>query len=56
MKWNDRPVIAIRADGNEVLGMGHLMRCISIGKSLEKHGARCLFIVAQKQSGAFICL
>ena len=54
MNEKKKPVIAIRADGNEVLGMGHLMRCMSIGKALEKQGAHCVFFVAQEKAGAFI--
>ncbi len=54
MKLNNKPIIAIRADGNETLGMGHLMRCMSIAKALEKQGAQCVFFVAQEQAGAFI--
>ena len=54
MSEKKEPVIAIRADGNEVLGMGHLMRCMSIGKALEKQGAHCVFFVAQEKAGAFI--
>ncbi len=54
MSEKKKPVIVIRADGNEVLGMGHLMRCMSIGKALEKQGANCVFLVAQEKAGAFI--
>lgn len=54
MKLNNKPIIAIRADGNETLGMGHLMRCMSIAKALEKRGAQCVFFVAQEQAGVFI--
>lgn len=54
MSEKRKPIIVIRADGNEVLGMGHLMRCISIVKALEKQGARCVFFVAQEKAGAFI--
>lgn len=54
MNEKKKPVIAIRADGNEILGMGHLMRCMSIGKALEKQGAHCVFFVAQEKAGAFI--
>lgn len=48
------PVIAIRADGNENLGMGHLMRCMSIGRALEQQGAVCVFFVAQEETGSFV--
>ena len=29
-------MLAIRADGNEIIGMGHFMRCVSIAKELIK--------------------
>lgn len=54
MSEKKEPVIIIRADGNEVLGMGHLMRCMSIGKAFQKQGAKCVFLVAQEKAGAFV--
>lgn len=54
MSEKKKPIIVIRADGNEVLGMGHLMRCTAIAKALEKQGAHCVFFVAQEKAGAFI--
>lgn len=47
-------VIGIRADGNEILGMGHLMRCMSIAKALEDKGAVCIFFVADETAGNFL--
>ena len=54
MIGNEKPIIAIRADGNETIGLGHLMRCMSIGKALEKQGAQCVFFVAQEQAGVYV--
>ena len=54
MSEKKEPVIIIRADGNEILGMGHLMRCMSIGKAFQKQGAKCVFLVAQEKAGAFV--
>lgn len=54
MSEKKKPIIVIRADGNEVLGMGHLMRCTAIAKALEIQGAHCVFFVAQEKAGAFI--
>ena len=54
MKINNKPIIAIRADGNATLGMGHLMRCSSIAKALKKQGAECIFVMAQEQAGQFL--
>lgn len=42
----ENTVIGIRADGNEVLGMGHLMRCLSIAMALRELGASVLFLTA----------
>lgn len=53
-KENDKTIIGIRADGNAALGMGHLMRCISIAAALEKQGARCIFFTAGEQAGELL--
>lgn len=54
MKGNDIPIVAIRADGNESLGMGHLMRCMTIATACKMQGAMCVFFVAQEQAGVFV--
>ena len=48
-----RKRIAIRADGNSSLGMGHLMRCLSIAKAAGKK-AECVFLVSENEAGNFI--
>lgn len=53
-KKNNRPILAVRADGNEALGMGHLMRCMSIARAVEKLGMQCVFFVAEEPAGAFV--
>ncbi len=50
----DKSKIGIRADGNTRIGMGHLMRCMSIAKALEKQGVECLFFTACSQAGLFL--
>ncbi len=40
--------IAIRTDGNSQLGMGHVMRCLSLADSIVKLGGQCLFILSDK--------
>lgn len=42
----ENTVIGIRADGNDVLGMGHLMRCLSIAGELRLQGAGVVFLTA----------
>lgn len=39
--------IAIRADANETIAMGHLMRCMSIAFQLKKAGHTVIFILAE---------
>ena len=50
----DKSKIGIRADGNAQIGMGHLMRCMSIAKALEKQGVECLFLTTGSQAGLFL--
>ena len=47
--------IAIRADGSAKIGMGHLMRCLSIAHALQERQAQVLFITNNEQSSEFIC-
>lgn len=39
----------IRADGNEKIGMGHIMRCLAIAEALRKRGAEVLFLTADEK-------
>ncbi len=36
----------IRADGNEKIGMGHIMRCLTIAEKLREQGEEVLFLTA----------
>lgn len=44
----EREVIAIRADANATIATGHIMRCITIAKQLQKKGKNVLFFTADK--------
>ena len=46
--------IAIRADGSAKIGMGHLMRCLSIALALKENERNVLFITKNDQSKAFL--
>lgn len=41
--------IGFRADANEHIASGHIMRCMSIAKQCEKLGAECIFILAEEK-------
>ena len=41
-----RDMFYIRADGNEQIGMGHIMRCLAIAKALKKQGCEVEFLLA----------
>lgn len=57
-------MIGIRADANEVIATGHIMRCITIAKQLKKRGEQVLFFLADdyacpllRQEGMdYVCL
>ena len=38
------PPLFIRADGNEVMGMGHLMRCLSLADQCKTLGGEVIFL------------
>ncbi len=40
-------MIVFRADGNNKIGLGHMMRCLSIADAFRRAGRDCLFITAQ---------
>ena len=46
--------IYIRADGNENIGTGHVMRCLSIAEQLKKLGAEVTFITADDSVSSVI--
>lgn len=44
----------IRADGNEKIGMGHVMRCLAIAGALRKEGEEVLFLAADHKPARVI--
>lgn len=41
-------MILFRADGNEIVGSGHIMRCLSIAQAAKDLGEECCFVMADK--------
>lgn len=43
-------MILFRVDGNSIIGIGHVMRCLSIAEEYKKNGQKCIFITAGDES------
>lgn len=39
-------MILFRVDGNEIIGLGHLMRCLSVARAFSAEGEECVFIIS----------
>ena len=39
-------MLIFRADGNKILGTGHIMRCLSIADAVKARGSECVFVTA----------
>ncbi len=50
----EKKVIGIRADGNSQVGMGHLMRTLSVAGALRREGLEVIYFTAQEASGDVI--
>ena len=47
-------MIIFRADGNKKIGMGHIMRCLSVADAFRRIGRDCLFVTAQDNLSSII--
>lgn len=47
-------MILIRADANEKIGTGHVMRCLSIAHALQRRGSEVTFITADHQADSLL--
>lgn len=45
---SENEIIGIRADANDTVAMGHIMRCITIAKQLRQMGKKILFFTADE--------
>lgn len=52
--YSPKEWIGIRADANEEIATGHIMRCLTIGASLEKLGQKVVFFTADRQADSLI--
>jgi len=49
MKSNRKPLVLIRTEGNNKIGMGHIYRSISISKQLKKNGFKTNFLITKNK-------
>lgn len=47
-------MVYIRADANEVIGSGHVMRCLAIAEELKRQGEDVTFLIADERSKKMI--
>ena len=47
-------MILIRVDGNETIGLGHMMRCLSVADALKKRGSEIVFVTADDKCAALL--
>lgn len=47
-QYEKQPVIGIRADANDTIAAGHIMRCITIARQIKKRGCRVVFFTADE--------
>lgn len=54
--YENQPAIGIRADLNDTVATGHIMRCITIAEQLQKKGCRVLFFTADEEARGTLAL
>lgn len=47
-------MICFRADGNEMIASGHIMRCLSIAQTAQELGEECCFVMAGRRFSAIV--
>lgn len=47
-------MICIRADANKKIGMGHMMRCLSVAERLRRMGEQVCFLTADESAVALL--
>ncbi len=48
LAYENRRVVGIRVDANKTIAMGHLMRCITIAREIQKKGLHVVFFTADE--------
>ncbi|MCM1267687.1 MAG: UDP-2,4-diacetamido-2,4,6-trideoxy-beta-L-altropyranose hydrolase [Bacteroidales bacterium] len=49
-EYEGQRVVGIRADANDTVATGHIMRCITIAEALERKGFRTVFFTADEEA------
>lgn len=53
-RYEEQPVIGIRADLNDTIATGHMMRCITIAKQIKSRGCQVVFFTADEEAGEML--
>ena len=47
-------MVGIRADANDIVATGHIMRCMTIAEQIQKQGEKVLFFLADEYGGSML--